>query len=243
LGFGLLWFTVRGDYRAALNQGTGAQVVAIGRAERVNVLMRLVSEVDGDKLDEAVEGMVDRVANVDLFAYTLDYVPAVEPHADGRLWMAAFRHVLMPRLFFPNKPSPEFATRISERYTGLYLASEKGNTSITLGLPALAYVDFGGELMFVVALAMGVVFGLTYRHFLRKRSFGMLAQGFAVAMLFEHNHVGVEPAFVLGGQLSLFLVAIVAWRVLTGTTGGWLWVRPQRPARPPRPVALTPRVR
>jgi len=214
LYFGVVWSSIKREYRNELSGGLGAssQVVVLSPEERFDVFVDLVGSVDARMLEEGAESLVTRIAYVEYFAYVLGYVPRVEPHQDGGIWANAFAHVFLPRVLFPDKAALESDTVIAERYTGLDLGAGTG-TSITIGLPAETYVDLGPVVMFIVPLLLGLMYGSVYRYFLRRREAGVMAQGVAVAMHVGMSSVGPAATKVLGGYLALLVITLVLWRL------------------------------
>jgi hypothetical protein len=214
LYLGAIWSAIKNEYRDTLSGGAEQQDVTIGRDEQARELVRLLGTVDGATLDRGVARLVDRITYVRYFSQAIDFVPAVRRHENGLLWGNALRHVLLPRLFFPDKAELESDTEIAQRYTGLRLAFSPG-TSIALGTPAESYIDFGVPLMFLPALCMGLLCGGAYRRFARRGPHAALAQGFAVAMVVFMSSIELTPSKALGGLVTGIMVASILWQLLT----------------------------
>jgi hypothetical protein len=213
LYMGVIWSAIKGEYRETISGGTMEQVVTVSRGEQARELVRLAGTVDEPTLERGITTLVARISYVEYFALTLDFVPAVREHERGLLWGNAIRHVLTPRLFFPDKEDLESDTAIARRYTGAELTWNSA-TSISLGTPAETYVDFGAPLMFLPALCIGLVFGMIYRGFSAYGTRASLAQGFAVALLLPMSTVELTPSKALGGVLTHLFVAILLWQFL-----------------------------
>lgn len=215
LYLGVVWSSIKIDYRNELSGGQGHRVqqVVIDTEERIEAFVSLVGSLDNATLGRGAEALVSRLAYVEYFAYVLGYVPRVAPHEGGRIWLNALAHVFMPRILFPDKPALESDTVITERYTGLSLGGSNTGTSITVGLPAETYVDLGPGLMFVVPLLLGIMYGAGYRYLMLERHAGPLAQGAAVALLISYTSVGSASTKVLGGYLSMLIITLVLWRL------------------------------
>lgn len=214
LYFGVVWSSIKREYRNQLNGGRGAatQEVVLSTEERMDAFLGLVGSLDSRTLDNGATQLISRIAYVDYFAYVLGYVPRVVPHEDGRIWLNAFTHVLLPRALFPDKAELESDTVIAERYTGLDLGARDSATSITIGLPAETYVDLGPSLMFIVPLLLGLMYGIGYRHFMLKQDAGFIGQGVAVAMLVGFTSVGAAATKVLGGYVTVLVVGLLLWK-------------------------------
>lgn len=223
LYLGVVWSAIKMDYRERLSGGLGAQsqVVAIGMEERVESFVELVGTVDDRVLSEGAEAMLGRLAYVEYTAYVLDYVPAVRDHERGALWGAAFMHVLMPRILFPNKPVLTDETEITETYTGLNLGAGSG-TSISIGIVGESYIDFAEVGVVAFGLFFGLLIGLAYRHFITQRRYGVLAQGMAVALCMSFGTVENGAVKTLGSLLTFAIVYSISWRLLMPWLTPWL---------------------
>ena len=62
-----------------------------------------VSEADTDTLMKGFDLLFRRMSYVEFFGATLNFVPDARPHENGRMTMAAISHILLPRLFVPDK--------------------------------------------------------------------------------------------------------------------------------------------
>lgn len=213
LYLGIVWSSIKMEYRNELNggRGTSTQEVVLTTGEMIDAFIGLVGTVDAERLEKGADQLVRRIAYVEYFGYVLGYVPSVRAHEDGRLWLNALGHVLIPRLLFPDKPGLESDSMITERYTGIDMGDNPG-TSITIGVPAETYVDLGPVWMFAVPLLLGVMYGSVYRFFVTKRYGGPIAQGTAVAFHLSLTSVGAASTKILGGYLSLLIVTLLLWR-------------------------------
>jgi hypothetical protein len=220
---GIVWTAVKMDYRKALNQGTGNQVVAIDRRERIETLEELTGNLNAEDLSKATEQLIQRVGYIQFFAHVLDYVPRVRDHEGGAQWLGAFQHVFYPRVLFPDKAPLESDTLITERYTGLALVHEAQQTSISIGIPGETYVDFGPLLMFVPALLIGLLYGFSFHVLVRLSRYPWIALGFAVAVLIEQQTIGHTPAKLLGGHLTCLGVAVVMWKMVGPRIERWVF--------------------
>jgi hypothetical protein len=182
--------------------------------------------------------MVLRVTYVNYFAMCLDNVPANLPHENGRLWWGAIKHVLMPRLFFPNKASINDSDRTSY-YTGVMVAGEESGTSISIGYMGESYIDFGMIGMFIPVLLLGMFYGGVYRYFAQGRRLILL--GFAIAttiLVFGAYSLETSNIKVLGGNLTALIVfGLFAW---LGAPLVWRWITSAGGLRPPQPGVTKP---
>jgi len=224
------WTAIKVEYRAAISGGSNTQVVSVGVVEQAGILFDLVTGIDAEALGDGADQLIDRIAYVDFFAQTMTFVPRIRRHEDGRLWLAAVNHVLMPRAFFPDKAPLEPDTTRAERYTGLWLSQAGGGTSIALGAPAESYVDFGVPGMLMPALLFGIFAGFTYAWSIAGSS-ALIDRGIAVALILLMSSVENSPAKMLGGLLSTFVIALLVRPVLRR------WLAREAPASSPVPAA------
>lgn len=239
LGLGIMWTLIKSDYREFLNQGTRQQAVMVPISERVNKLGELVGGLDSDLIEEGLSDLIIRVSYVRFFALSIVNVPAYVPHEKGRLWLGAFKHVLMPRFLFPGKESLD-DSRITEKYTGLQVAGAEEGTSIGIGYVGESYIDFGRLGMFAPIFLLGVFYGLIYRFFCADANSLVLGGAFATAVLiFGAYTIETSSAKLIGGNL----MALVVMGVFAKAVGGGLWQMIARPTVPAHPAARRSRRR
>ena len=233
LVFGAVWTSVKGDYRAFLNQGTGMQSVVVSQAEQFEKLGELIGELSAEDVALGMEPMFERIAYVDFFALTLDYVPQYQPHEGGRVWLSSIQHVVTPRILFPSKPRLRSDSELTMLYTGLYLASDAEGTSISIGYMGESYVDFGPYGMFVPIFLLGLFWGTMYYFFMAKARFTILGYAFATALLLNAYQFEMASIKLLGGVLIRFIVLALVIHFLEARIATWLQGR-AAPVRVPR---------
>lgn len=213
LYLGIVWSSIKMEYRDMLNGGRSVmtQEVVLSTEESIDAFLGLLGTLDAQQFEQGAEHLVKRIAYVEYFGFVLGYVPRVRAHEEGRIWLNAFAHVLMPRVLFPDKARLESDSVITTRYTGIDLGNNPG-TSITIGVPAETYVDLGPVLMFIVPVFLGLAYGGVYRLFIIKRYAGVLAQGITVALHISFTSVGAASTKILGGYLSLLIITLLLWR-------------------------------
>lgn len=227
LGF---WQSVKSDYRALLNAGTGQQVVQVEFADQAAFLLERIANIETDDLLDGLRSGMDRIGYLEYLARSLQTVPAAIPHQDGRLWGDAIAHVLMPRILFPEKAAVNDSERVNA-FTGVEVAGASAGTSISIGYVGESYIDFGVPMMFVPIVLLGVFWGRAYRWLCRASRHRML--GVAVgtnfvlsgAIQFESSNVKL-----LGGAVAslLVLALVLHWG------GERLWALCGRSAAPSR---------
>jgi hypothetical protein len=163
---GLVWISIRGPYRRDLAQPDLA-ASRLARLEYVATLAAGWLAGDGRELGDDLDALVDRLWMVHYPALAVSRVPAVLPHENGALTLAAVRHVVTPRLFFPEKAALPSDSDKVRKYAGVWVAGPESGTSIAFGYAAEFYVDFGLPAMFVPIFLYGLLMGAAYSLLLR----------------------------------------------------------------------------
>lgn len=203
----VIWSAIKQEYRDYLNQGTGLQVVLVPLSDRTSKLLDLYLEADWETFEHGVEALAERIAYVDYFARVLDMVPSGIPHAEGEMWSRAVKHVLTPRLLFPEKAAVVSDTEDTQRYTGYRLIEQGGNvTTIPLGYFTESYIDFGRYGMMVPLFLVGLVWGFIYRYFLSTSRELLFGYSLVVAVLITASTFEISTIKMVGGVLMGFIV-------------------------------------
>jgi hypothetical protein len=164
---------------------------------------------------DGVDSLVGRLSYIVFFSRVLEYVPAVEPHADGELLWMAVTNGFMPRFIFPDKfelPSDSYYTN---RFTGLRVASRE--TSISIGYMAEFYADWGMMGMYLSILGYGLWMGVIHRGVRRfVRPAVLMAPALVTVLLamveFEHQFIKGFAALNLGfAVVVLGTIALRPW--------------------------------
>jgi hypothetical protein len=192
----IFWQAVKIEYRAFLNQGAGDQAVRVSVEERIEKLKQLLEALDLAAFKKGMETLVERVGYTELFAATLQWVPANEPFTGGELWKGAVLHPLMPRLLFPNKAEINDSER-ARRFTGRTLSGSEEGTSIGIGYMAESYADFGEVLMFAPVFLLGYVIG----HLYRGLSFSGISRMWGVALAIAALFTTLQALATTGSKL------------------------------------------
>jgi hypothetical protein len=219
---GVVWSAIKGQYREFLNQGSGQQEVVVSTEESAAKLADLVTKFSWDSFTDGLETMILRIGYVKFFALTLANVPDSVPYERGALWWGAVKHVLTPRLFFPEKESISDSER-TMLYTGVRVASAEQGTSIGIGYVAESYVDFGPRWMFAPIFLLGLFHGLTYRFFVVRGRFKLLCTGIASAILiFGAYAIETSNIKIVGGNVTVIVVMTALYFVFRKPFQGWL---------------------
>jgi hypothetical protein len=159
---GLLWLGIRGaireDFQVTTRTQTERLVFAIGEATEW-------MQRDGEYKMYNLDALINRVWDIYYSSLALDRVPAIIPHENGAALAAAFRHVLMPRFLYPDKPDLPSESEDVRKYTGERVAGREQGTTIAFGYVIQSYIDFGLPWMFLPPAGLGLFLGLAYRWF------------------------------------------------------------------------------
>ena len=205
LALGLVWTGIKSDYRNALNEGEKTQVVTMNRAEQVNLFFTLVENFDSDKLSLASTALASRIAYIDLFGQVIDHVPKNIDFEYGSLWAGAVKHILTPRLLFPDKEILDDSQR-TMKYTGVKYADLSGGTSIGIGYFAESYIDFGPYGMFLPIFLVGILYGVIYRFIIKSSNNKLLAYSIIIGILLNMHLFETRNDKLLGGLISAFII-------------------------------------
>ena len=201
----VLWLSVRSEYRSDFDE----ELFAASRAERLEHIATLANDAVGggaENFEFAVLDLVDRMWVIYYPALAYERVPSFLAHSDGQIMGAALRHLVTPRLLFPDKPPLPSDSEMVRRYSGIEVAGEEENTSIAFGYAAEAYVDFGLPLMFLPLLLYGSLLGAGYWWCLYGIKHRELAIGLATVILWLSLHL-FERSWVKMVGLNLTLMA------------------------------------
>ncbi len=205
----VLWTSIKGDYRGFISQGVvGAQAATTGVGESLSKMQDLLSTVDNAKYNEAIYTTIDRAGCIQLFSATLSYVPAVIPHENGKIYMEAVQHYLVPRFLNPNKAVLD-DSKHTNQYTGLSFTTAEGGASFSLGYIADAYIDFGPVYMFPLLFVFGYLFGITYKYLYDKSPNEVWSWILTGPYFLLLNINGADTKKALGPLLIYFLTVAI----------------------------------
>lgn len=214
VGSAIFWSAIKPEYRSFVNLGTGQQIIRVPLADRIDFLIDRMAEFDGDDLMDGFEALVARHGYTEFLGLTLQNVPAVVPHENGKLTVAAVRHVTMPRLLFPSKPPVPHDTDIMVKYTGLPALWNR-STSISIGYLGELYVDFGWVGGLVAAFVLGGVAGWFYAIIRDHRRTPCLINAcLGVIILIPLSYFGTAYIKVVGGLVFAIAITIMTQRFM-----------------------------
>lgn len=206
------WSSIKVDYRAMVNQGTGAQVVAVPLEDRLGFIVGRAGSLDGAALSEGFDKLVLRHGYIEYLALVMHHVPQAIPHEDGQLSLAVLSHITMPRILFPDKPPLPSDTEVMRKYTGITYQFDE-NTSISIGNLGELYIDFGYWGGIFAELVLGLLIASVYRTLRNSPSCpAMVTAGFCVMVVLPIAYFGTAYAKLMGAFVFTSVIAIVAQR-------------------------------
>lgn len=201
------WTGIKQDFRAAISGDT-----ELSYTERVSSFYDLYTNFND--FEEAEQNGLDRLGYTDMLMYSLETVPILKPHENGKLWLSAIQHILMPRFLFPNKKVLHDSEK-ANLYTNRHWAGAAEGTSISIGYVTESYVDFGEMLMFLPLLLLGVLLGLIYNKVNSLKTSTIIAFSTAATIIFFTKLSLLETSGdkLLGAMVMNFLILyLVAYR-------------------------------
>ena len=218
LTIGLIWSGgLKHSWREALLSGEVAgspieKMAAYGE--------HAVQSVRTFEVERGAETLGSRMSSgLAYFSHVVRVVPESVSHEDGALIWRALRHVLMPRVLFPEKENLGGDSWLVRKYAGLNVAGNESGTSIGLGYMGEFYIDFGFPGMLLPCFMYGLFIGWLYRC-LQRASPSRAFFAAVSAGLFLQHFLSFEGNFtkLFGGLLQNFLVVVVILLVL----GRWM---------------------
>lgn len=225
---GLMWMGIRSVYRAEIDTGE----LGGSRVERLGRIGELSSEWIGSEASSFasdVDSLVDRMWTIYYPALAIARVPDVLPHANGAILRAALKHLVTPRILFPDKGALLSDSEMVRMYSGVYVASTEEGTTIAFGYAAESYIDFGLPWMFLPSVLFGIVMGIAYQYVFRIIHHHELAVGLASVVFWLSLYL-FERSWVRTFGTTLTLLIVVGGLVLL-LDRTWLRRRPSRRSR------------
>lgn len=207
--FALVWTGIKAQYRSFLNQGSRQQVAAASREDALNKLYDLSNDINEEALNSSVYQFLDRLQYTYHFALTIDRVPSILPHTNGKNWMDNIEYVTMPRFLNPNKPVFD-ATEKAKKYSGRRLAGRRSGASFSLGYFAECYIDFGLWGMMFPLFLIGLMYGATYWYLMKNSSNNFIFNYSVVGAFFmEFFAFEMDGTYLLGRFLATLVTFVI----------------------------------
>lgn len=208
LSLGVLWTSIKQQYRKFLNGGTNQQVVAVSQDEAIGKLLELTAGQNQSTFDASVNDFLLRLQYTYHLGKTMDRVPSVIHYKNGANWGGTLAFVLTPRILNPNKGIYD-ATSKTMYYTGIRYSGARSGASFSLGYFADSYVDFGLQGMWFPLLALGTLYGAIYFYFVRHSTTNFIINYSIVGALFMEFTAFESDCTLLLGRLLSNLVVFV----------------------------------
>lgn len=202
----LIWQTIKGEYRFFLNQGTKTQSVQVSTTDALLKLAELAQEVKPfNKDNDVVYESIDRLSYIEFFSQSMTRVPQEKPHENGALWLNNVMHVLVPRIFNPNKKNIDDSEMVNA-YCIRQVATSGQGASWSLGFVAESYIDFGIPFMFLPIFLVGCLLGWVYKLLITKSINFVWGFSMVVPLWLYINCNGMAGTKILG-RVLMYLIA------------------------------------
>jgi hypothetical protein len=194
-----VWFSAEG--------GNTQQNLQIWQESILDVFSSDLEKIDSQQTNVFIS-VIYRLDQIRKFAYFLDLTPSQIPFWNGRSYEYFFV-AWIPRLLWPDKPSPSTYTNLAE--LTYRLKTEGSSTSIGLGFMAEAYINFGNTIfvMFLFGIMMqffNQLFGSSkswpYRAIYLTQSVQLL------------NGIGSYAVILLGALLQNIIANVIMFTLL-----------------------------
>ncbi len=204
----VIWTAVKGEYREFLIQGSNTMSVQVSQSAALDKLTELVSSVNGNVFDKAVDAFYYRLQYVYHLAKCMDMVPQKIPYQDGAVWKENIEFVTVPRIIDPNKGILDASVKAS-KFTGINYSKSSEGVSFSLGYFAECYVDFGIPGMFLALAIIALLWSWIYRFFLLKATSNLVINYAIIAAFFIQFGLFEKDGVYMAGRLySTFVVFV-----------------------------------
>jgi hypothetical protein len=202
----IFWSAVKTEHRAFIAGGETTQAVTISQEEKFNDLLDRAANMDWQMFSDGTDRLVNRIAYIKFFSEVTYRVPRHLEYENGAIWGNALRHILMPRILFPDKPQLNLEISLVRKYSTALKPHTTRGTSVSLGYMAESYIDFGSVLMFLPIAILGLMWGGGYRYFLTRSGNRLLVYGFIASYAEPLMRYGAHSGKIVGGALSSFII-------------------------------------
>jgi hypothetical protein len=224
--FALVWTAIKFDYRSFLAGGERSQQVVVSNSDALSEFTNLAFSLDNQNLIDSKVFLIDRISYIEFFSITLDVVPNQIEYQDGKIWQQAVQHVLMPRLFFPNKPMVDDSDH-TNKYTGLHLMGD-AQASHSIGYMTDFYIDYGPVLMHLGIFVLGMIMGFFYKYLLTKTKNEVWAIIYTVPFYFFTSAFSVNLLKVVSNLMVYMLFILLFGRLITKYVEPYLMTKKTR---------------
>ncbi len=205
---GIFWSYVKPTYRQFLSGGERRQVVKVSKTEALKKIVSYIPQFDIERMKIGTEVMVARIFFLEYFSATIRFIPLYKPYFGGKNYTDAIKHILMPRILFPNKKAIDDSKHTFE-LTGIQVATAKQGTSISVGYTAEAYADFGPFWMFIPLFLLGLTWGLIYKTLITNAPTTIWGYAVIFPQFYQYSAYGKNIIKLLGDTFWFFIVAFI----------------------------------
>ena len=201
-------------YRFFLNQGSTTQSVQVSSSDALGKIYELAVKANPfDKENDIVYQSIDRLSYIEFFSQAMVRVPSEIPYENGALWRENILHILLPRIFNPNKKAIDDSQMVNRYATRQVATAEKG-ASFSLGFLAESYIDFGSFIMLIPVFLLGLLFGFIYKILITKSINFVWGFSMVVPLWVYINCNGTPGTKILGWLLMYFIAFYLFKRFL-----------------------------
>jgi hypothetical protein len=174
--------------------------------------------VDSIDYHAALVKLSERIGYTEYYARIMARESNVSYPGVFYFYASAVRHVLTPRILFPDKPS----LNDSKLTTALLSIKINEGTSIGVGYVAQAYVDFGFPGLLLPILSIGVMIGWVAKYFMTRFAPLLVREAFTTATIFLSFLFETDIDKALGGFITGFLAMALALKFAYPILARWL---------------------
>lgn len=202
------WTAIKYNYRIYVRQGADAQAVTVDRGDALFKMMELYGSLSKSDKDRAVTSTFERASYTYYFAKTIDRIPTLIPFENGKLWLSSLQFNLLPRIFFPDKPSLDASAK-TNKYAGFNHRTASEGVSISLGYFTDSYIDFGPMGMYfpigLIAFFIGFLF-----YFFMTRNFNLIFNfGIVTVLIFKFIYFETDGTALSGSLIINFAYYLI----------------------------------
>jgi hypothetical protein len=166
-----------------------------------------LTDPSGGAFRDAVNPSISRISLLNQTANVIEQTPSAVPYQHG--WLYSYMLVsFIPRFIWPEKPSVSEANRFYQVAYGLTSEEELNSTSISAGLLAEGYINFGWAGVIGIMFMVGVFFDFYQRTFLTGTA-GVLMNGIGLILLPGFLAIESQMAQYLSGLVQQIAVMII----------------------------------
>lgn len=171
--FMIFWSSVKGGYRAFLNQGSMKQEVRVSTGDAFDYLGEKATEFDTDSFKTGGEVLLHRMQYMQQYSTVYARVPDIIEHSNGENLSSTISFLFLPRFLNPNKSRLDPSTKTSY-YTGRQYKNAEQGTSISMGYFCDLYIDFGILLMIIPLMIITFLIGKAANYIVNNKQYNLI---------------------------------------------------------------------